>query len=60
MEGDTFLLAILKTLTSTFHLIFSDFMFILWLGSIVGEQACDKFQPLFLSESRLSGQNMSL
>ena len=38
MEGDTFLLAILKTLTSTFHLIFSDFMFILWLGNIVGEQ----------------------
>ena len=24
------------------------------------EFACDKFQPLFLSESRLSGQNMSL
>ena len=37
-KRDTFLLAILKTLTSTFHLIFSDFMFILWLGNIVGEQ----------------------
>ena len=37
MEGDTFLLAILKTLTSTFHLIFSDFMFILWWGVWAGD-----------------------
>ena len=33
--GYTFLLAILKTLRSTFHLIFSDFMFIVEMGNTV-------------------------